>query len=207
MMYIFLTIFAAILAMICVIWFINERMKKPTDRHISETFSAVASRLLEIKESDDTFKFISDEIHRVCGNSIVLVQSYDRMYDQFYSKGISGFHSFLQKGVELWAADYMNTSFKPDEGSKMQILRGRFEELGGGVYRIASGKIPKRASKMVERFFKIKKIYGMGFVKNEVLFGNVLIIPIFGNNIPDANQLEAGINLISDALYKRRGNK
>ena len=211
MTYTSIALLGAISGVICVVWFliVNMRKLKPgvSAAHLEERFSAVASSISELNEADDMFKLIGEEIHKVCGNSFILIQSYDRLYDQFYFKGIYGISSLVQKGLQMLTDNYVNASFKLDDEAKKHILNGDLKEFEGGLYRAGSGKIPKEMCREVERFFKMNKFYAMGLVLKGQMFGNVIIIPLFGNKIEDEKKLEAGITLISEALHEKLGSK
>ena len=186
----------------------NKKMRTARDAVVSieDRFASVADRLLALKEVDDIYKIIGEEIHRVCENSFVLVDSYDSLYDQYYSKGIYGINRLVQKGIQM-SDNYLNAAFKLDDGAKKILSSGRLTEFEGGLYRVTSGRLPKEICREVESFFKMKKFYARGLISKGIMFGNVLIIPIYGNDIPDKNKIEAGIALVSDALYKKLGSK
>ena len=210
MTYLVAALLAAITALMCVIWILivnkNKQTAVPTDTQIAETFSAAAARLLDLSEGEDIYKAIADEIHKVCGNAFVLVNSFDKTYDKFSSKTVSGVNSLVQKGLEMLGPDYLKASFKMDDEAKKILTSGHLKEVEGGLYRVSFGKVPKEICEEIEHFFKIGKVYAMGFARKGGLFGNVIIIPIFGNISIDKKTIEASINLASIALYNKLGS-
>ena len=207
MSYTLLAILAAVLVVICTIIFLMVNKKKPAsgvvDARVIEKYSDISSKILELKEADDIFNTIGDGIHKLCGNCFVLVNSYDRLYDQFYTKGYFGVNNLIQKGLQMFSADYVNAAFKLDDESKKILISGRLTEFDGGLHKISSGKMPKEVANEIERFFKMKKFYARGLVSKGLLFGNAMIIPIYGHDIENKENVEAAIDLISDALYKK----
>ncbi|MEK7375948.1 MAG: hypothetical protein AABZ57_02100 [Candidatus Margulisiibacteriota bacterium] len=56
-----------------------------------------AARLKNLPDSEDIYKAISEEMHKLCGNShIVMVNSFDKKYDLLTIKAISGIGSLVQ---------------------------------------------------------------------------------------------------------------
>ena len=204
-------LFFAIIVLICIIGYLiickRKQMAGEAETKTAETFSDAVARLLDLPEGSDIYKAIAEEVHKICGNSFVVVNSFERMYDQFTIKAISGVNSLLKKGFEMLGVDYLNASFKLDDNAKMILTSGQIKEVEGGLYRITFGKVPKEICEEVEQFFKMKKMYAMGFARKGELFGNVIIIPIFGNEFNNRKTVEAAINLASSALFKRIGKR
>ena len=200
---------AAILVLVCIIILLivskNKQAAGASDVKMAETFSAAAARLLDLPEGEDIYKAIGEEVHKICGNSFVIVNSFERMYDQFIIKSISGVNSLIQKALQMLGSGYLNASFKLDDYAKAVLTNGQLKEVEGGLYRITFGKVPKEICEEVEQFFKMKKMYAMGFARKGELFGNVIIIPIFGNEFKNRKMVEAAINLASTALFKKIG--
>lgn len=210
MIYLIAALSAAVIVLVCMIGFLwlsnKKRCAGSDDAQPVEDLSDVAARVSHMAESDDVYKAIGDEVYRICGQSFVLVTAYDKMYDQNYFKAICGVSGLVQKGLQLVAADYVNAPFKLDGDAEANLMSGRLREVDGGLYRITSGKVLKEICEDIEGFFKMEKFYAMGFVRNGVRYGNVVIIPLYGHKIPDKKYVEAVVNLITEAVYGKIGN-
>jgi len=198
-----------ILVLICIIGLliINKRKQIAgnAESKAADTFSEAAARLLALTEGEDIYKAIGEEIHKISGNSFVIVNSFERMYDQFSIKTICGVNSLVQRALQILGSDYLNATFKLDEDAKKNLTSGHLQEVDGGLYRISFGKIPKEVCEEVESLFKMKKMYAMGFARKGGLYGNVIIMPIFGNELKNRKTIEAAINLASAALFEKIG--
>ncbi len=204
MVYLSAALVLLVLAASAAVFFLvlRKRSVVASDASIAEMFSSAAERLMSLDRSANIYGAIAEELHKVSGDSFVLVNSFDNMYDQFSSSAISGVGPLVQKALQMLGRDYLNTVFKLDGEARQILTSGRLKKVEGGIHRISLGKVPMEIAEDIDQFFKVRHFYAMGLTREGKLLGNVIIIPIFGNDLKDLRTVEAAVKLASAALSR-----
>ncbi|GEM_PF-4010981 len=202
MAYLFLALALLIMAAFAALLFFAMRKRSvvASDARIAEMFSSAAERLMNLDRRADVYAVIAEELHKISGDSFILVDSFDNMYDQFSSRAISGIGPLVQKALQMLGRDYLNTVFKLDNDARQILTSGRLKKVEGGIHRISLGKVPLEIDEDIDQFFKVRHFYAMGLTRESKLLGNVIIIPIFGNDLKGIRTVEAAVKLASSAL-------
>ena len=132
---------------------------------------------IQLDPKEDIYRFIGRKLKKIVGDSIVLVNSYDKASDSFQVRALEGFREKTKKVLKIIGKDLFTMSFPiNNEAARNAFISGELTKVPGGLYKLTFGQIPKGICHVLEKFLNVGKMYTCGFAKGKELFGNTLII-------------------------------
>jgi PAS domain S-box-containing protein len=148
--------------------------------------SQVAAQIMNETEWQIVHSTREDQIYTILGNGLqkILVSGYvavvllNEEAQAFQVQGSYGMGEHFDELVEAFHIDPAQINFYIDEMSDYTLAEyrsGKLERYQGGIYELASRKVPKAICQTIEKMLDIAQIYIMGFVQKEKNFGGVII--------------------------------
>jgi len=132
---------------------------------------------VQLDPKDDVYRFIGRKLKEIIGDSIVLVNSYDKASDSIRVRALEGFREKIKEVLKIIGKDPSTMSFPiKNEEARNAFISGELTKVPGGFYKLTFGQIPKSICHVLEKFLNVGKMYTSGFAKGKELFGNTLII-------------------------------
>jgi len=162
-----------------------------------------ATALIEMSNEDELFQYTADTLREICGGCSTIVNIRDRSNKNILVRA----HSLSKEQFRIARSQLGNRilgmSFPTYKNEKL-LKSGKLVHLKDGLYDISSGKIPKAVCSSIEKLTGIKALYTLGFTREEVLFGNVLIFETDENRSLNSSLIEAFIRQVSIAIERIR---
>ncbi len=129
------------------------------------------------------YQYIGNCLHLINPNAYIIVNSVDELKKKTTTEAIFGKSKNLNKVFSMLNFRLIGKNFGYDS-SLLELKDGKIKKFPSGLYELSFGKIPKKICQSIEKFLKIKIIYGIGFVLDKKLFANAAII------FPEKNDIE-----------------
>jgi len=170
--------------------------------------SESAMKFVELPHEEDIFKVIGQQLSYLVKNSYIIVTSYHPKDNTTEVKIVTGIKKRIKTILKILGRDPIGMRLKLDtQSAKERVMKGRLVEIKGGLYDLSFNKIPKKICATLEKAFGVKAIYSMGFVKENKLYGAVVIIPKKGFDLSRKTAIETFIYQASVALHKWHAEK
>ena len=156
-----------------------KRSEERGKKHIFEMgyLYKTALDFVQFDSKDDIYQFICKKLKEIVGDSIVLVNSYDKASDSFYVRSLEGVGKNIKYVLQIIGKDLFTMSFPiNNEEARNTLISGELLKVPGGLYELSFGQIPKSICHVLEKFLNVGEIYFSGFAKGKELFGDTIII-------------------------------
>ena len=167
--------------------------------------SKSALNFLTLSSDDDIFIFVGKSLSKFASKSIVVVFSYEQSSDIYNIRYISGIYPHINELVEIlgkspeefniklpakFTGKYLSDKFlkKIDYGLKSFLLNDRFLERANTI----------------QILLKINHCYSMGMVRDDKLYGGLLIATRNDSELIDAQTIETFIYQAGIALHRKQ---
>ena len=159
-----------------------------------EKLYKLTSQLSSIDSEKELYDFICLTLFELIPNSIVFINKVD--WQTRESKNISslGFNELKNSFKSILPVDLENLTFKINDASYNEMLSAKLIKINGGFYEYTFKYFPSQSSRLIEQIIGIKEIYGIGIVRNNVLYGNASIIIRNDSQVIDKSFIETFIN-------------
>ena len=132
---------------------------------------------IQLDPKEDIYRFIGRKLNEIVGDSIVLVNSYNKASDSFHVRALEGAREKIKKTLKIIGKNLFTMSFPiNNEEARNTLISGELLRIPGGLYELAFGQIPKSICHVLEKFLNVGEVYFSGFAKGKELFGDTLII-------------------------------
>lgn len=168
--------------------------------------SKATSDFVDFDTNEDIFEFVGKKIREMYPETIILINSFDENTSQTYLRNIIGFDKLYDKAKKILG--YEPLGFRTQLSSKAmnEALSGRLIDIQGGIEEISQGKIPGSICKILEKTFRLKQFYGIGFTQKGNLLGNAIIILRSNEHKINADIVETFVNQASVAIHRKIAN-
>ena len=162
-----------------------------------------ALTFLSLTLKDDIYNFIGKQLQRFIPNALIIVNQYNKSTNQIEIKKILGVNTYIEKILTILG--------KHPVGMKMQIditdLDLKSAKLNKIDIKIFSNKVVNTSKALIQTIIKALKIndfYYLGLTVENILFGNIGIIPLNNTKIENTNSIETFVYQASIALYRQQ---
>jgi len=176
-------------------------------RHIEDLqfLSAAAMRFAELREEDDLYRYIGEQIRVLVPDSIVVITSYEEKSDTFTVRKICGNETVVGRILHLIGNRISRMQFPGLKGlDRAGTAPGEFLKLNDDIYEFSSRRIPDPVCRLIKRIFPIDCIYSMSITRTGNLFGNVNIVISREATLDRMETLKIFINQAAVALQRKR---
>ncbi|MHC1775057.1 MAG: PAS domain S-box protein [Lentimicrobium sp.] len=162
-----------------------------------------ALEFIELGDHENIYEYIGQKVHKLAGNSIVMVTSFDESTQHATLQSLHGVGKTLDKVLKILRQHPVGMSSYLSPERKQDVL---FQKLTfrKDLYEMLSGAISRPVAKAFEKLFDIGKIYEMGFARRDYLLGDVTIIMPKNELLSNIEVIEAFIKVAAVALNRRQ---
>ena len=182
------------------------RSKEELHREISlnkelEFLKDTAMDLVEMNFDDDLYSYIARKISSICNHAYVVINMLDPETKRVVVKGVSGEYRYRNFVETLIGNPLISKSF-PFYRNHKKLKTGKLFQLNIGLYEIMGKEFPRNISRAIEKTLNIKRIFSIGFIRKDKLYGNALILLNDEQSTINTPLIEAFINQISIAIHR-----
>ncbi len=164
-----------------------------------------AMTFVKFPSNADIYDYIAKKVHSLAPDCYVAVNSFDEAETISTTMAFYGIEKHIEKILELLGRHPLGKSYAiNDKSYKQYLTTGKIELFPVDFYTLTFKQIPEHVCKMLENILGIDRIYGAGFSKTGTVFGNIMIIPPKGREIPNPGLITAFINQAAVALQRKR---
>lgn len=185
---------------------IIERFKLETaeKKHKKNIYYLAKSAInfLETSLEEDLYSTICETISKFSDNKIVIVSQIDQIKEELNLKSISGLGKLQTKILGMLNYNFFDKP-QPIPVELVNIYKeGKICQVEVSLYEFLLCKIPQSVCKSLQSILNISKIYSIGFMWNNVLYGNATILLKKHNNLDNKELIEAYSVQASIALQR-----
>ena len=163
---------------------------------------------IQFDPKNDIYQFIGKKLKKIVGDSIVLINSYDKASDSFRVRALEGVREKIKKALKIIGKDFFTMSFPVNnEVARSQLISSELLKIPGGLYELSFGQIPRSICHVLEKFFNVGEIYFSGFAREKELFGNIIIIMPKGVELNNREFINTFIKQAAIALQSKQAEE
>ncbi|MHA1441326.1 MAG: PAS domain S-box protein, partial [Candidatus Heimdallarchaeota archaeon] len=182
----------------------EEKNKHLNDLQI---LSNTAMDFVGLSSERDVYGYMGEKIREIVGDSIVIVAIFDPQEDIFKVKNISGISRQLRVVARILGTDPNTVEIPVNKKYIRFDTSGKIKTLEADLADLTDGKISKKQANLLIRLLRIGNVYSSSIVKEEILFGSIIISMKKGVEIKNLNLAEAFISQASVALLRRKAEE
>jgi PAS domain S-box-containing protein len=123
-----------------------KRSEEREKKHIAEMdfLYKTALNFVQLDPKDDIYRFIGRKLKEIVGDSIVLVNSYDKASDSLHVRALEGLGENKKYVLKIIGKDLFTRRFLiNNEEARSQLISGELLKVSAGLYKLTFGHIPK----------------------------------------------------------------
>jgi PAS domain S-box-containing protein len=190
--------------------------KKKTDgelsRHVNELrlLAEASDSFVQINDLDKIYDYLAQTIREISGANYLLLSLYDEKLQAIRPKIVMGFEPFRETLRRRFHIDFMQMIFylkdmRPDDFS--DFVSRQLVPVRDRMYGFSNRKIPRSICHIIEKLLAISSMHTMGFSWENQLYGGLTIFFKRGNELKNASQIEALVNLAAVAIKRLLAEK
>jgi PAS domain S-box-containing protein len=190
--------------------------KKKTDgelsRHVDELrlLAEASDSFVQINDLDKIYDYLAQTIREISGANYLLLSLYDEKLQAIRPKIVMGFEPFRETLRRRFNIDPMQMVFylkdmRPDDFS--DFVSRQLVPVRNGLYGLFNRKMPRSICRLIEKLLAVSSMHTMGFSWENQLFGGLTVIFKKGNELKNASQVEALVNLAAVAIKRLLAEK
>ena len=182
---------------------------KEDEKHIRDLafLSRTATGFLELSPEDNIYEFIAEQLKKLGGNSIIMVNSFDEATDCACCREVLGVGEKMGAIVSILGKHPVGMFLKIDNEARLGLTSRKLVKVPGGFYEFCFRRIPRTVCHAIEKVLDLGDIYAMGFAWKGKLFGSASILTHKGTQLADQTVIETFIYQASVALQQRRAEQ
>ena len=166
--------------------------------------SKSALKFLSFSSDDDIFIFIGKSLSKFASKSVIIVFSIDQSSNTSNIRFISGIYPHINSLIDILGKPPEDFVFKLPSKYKNKYLSERtLKELNGGLIPAMSDDWPGEKIEQIQKLLRVDKFYSMGVVRDNKLYGG-LLIATNGENPIDTQTIETFIYQAGIALHRKQ---
>ncbi len=185
-----------------------EEKEKEHHRNI-ELLSKTAMKFVEFPADKNIYNFIGEQLREFIGkDSYIVINTIDEEKSILTTRAVLGIGKFTDKIVKLLGRHPVGMTLDANDENLSELSDGKLHLNKEGLYVIFLKTVPKAVCNSLEKLLNIKKIYGIGFTKDNELFGTIVIILKEGaGELKNKQIVEAFLKQASIAVQKRQAEE
>ena len=168
--------------------------------------SASALKFLTFSSDDDIFIFIGKSLAKFVSKAIVVVFSYDQVSNTSNIRYISsGIYIYINDLVTILGQSPEDFTIKLPEKFKNRYLMGKtLKKIDNGLQSIISDDWSDQKADQIQKLLKVNHFYSMGMVRDNKLYGGLLIASNSETETVDTKTIETFIYQAGIALHRKQ---
>ncbi|MFA5856700.1 MAG: hypothetical protein WC867_05045 [Candidatus Pacearchaeota archaeon] len=159
--------------------------------------------IFSLQQESNIYEYVANNLHEFIGDSIIIVNSADEEFENIKIEALVGLGDKFSHITNLLGMNPLGKKYKMDETSKKDILKFKLNRIEGGIHSLSFKTVPKNICTLIEKAIGLKEIYGIGLVKNNIIFGSVIILIKEDNLEMDLELLESFIKIFAIAIKSK----
>ncbi len=135
-------------------------------------------QIVHSTSEEQIYTLLGDGLQKILVSGYVAVVTLNEEVQAFQIQGSYGMGKHFDELVEAFHIDPAQINFYIDEMSDYTLAKyrsGKLESYEGGIYELASRKVPRVVCQTIEKMLDIAYTYIMGFIQKDKNFGGVII--------------------------------
>jgi PAS domain S-box-containing protein len=123
-----------------------KRSEEREKKHIVEMdfLYKTALNFVQLDLKDDIYRLIGRKLKEIVEDSIVLVNSYDKVSDSLHVRALEGMGENIKYVLKIIGKDLFTRPFPiNNEEARSQLISGELLKVSAGLYKLTFGHIPK----------------------------------------------------------------
>ena len=165
-----------------------------------------ALKFLTFSSDDDIFIFIGKSLAKFVSKSIVVVFSYDQVTNTSNIRFISaGIYFYINDLVDILGQSPEDFTIEMPSKFKSKYLLGKtLKRIDNGLKSIISNKWSGEKTDQIEALLRVDHFYSMGMVRDNNLYGGLLIASNNQTDPADTKTIETFIYQAGIALHRKQ---
>jgi PAS domain S-box-containing protein len=174
-------------------------------QHLADTalLRDTAIGFIQLGRDADIYQYIADHLHRLVGQSYVVINSYDETTDRFTVRAVAGIGSRLETVLKVLGRNPVGSVFALAAEHRPEYASEKLLKIEDGVRGLSYGQLPTGLAKTIEKTFDLGGIYAMGMNWRGRILGTLNILMRRGTEVRDPGAVEAFINQAAIAIQHR----
>jgi len=169
--------------------------------------SNTALGFVDLTPKDNIYHYIGKQLKKFAGNSIVVINSFDKESDSLHVREVLGFGEYTEKALKIMGGHPKGRCVKISEEARVGLTSGELVKVPGGLHVLTFGDFPMSMCSALEKLLSLGDIYAMGITRKGELFGNVAILTRKGTELRNKNVVETFVRQASVALQRRQAEE
>ena len=185
-----------------------EEKEKEYHKNI-ELLSETAMQFVEFPTDKNIYNFIGEQLRELIGkDSYIVINTIDKEKSILTTRAVLGIGKFTDKIAKLLRRHLVGMTFDAKDAELVPLFDGKLHLNEEGLYGILLKVVPKAVCNSIEKLINIKKIYGIGFTKDNELFGTIVMFLKEGAcELKKKQLIETFIKQASIAIQKRQAEE
>jgi PAS domain S-box-containing protein len=171
------------------------------------SLSKGATALVELSPEEDIYHVIGKHLKEIIGDSIVFVNSFDSASERFCVRQALGLGEHMETVLKLIGRNPVGMTIPISNEAKLDLIRGKLENVPGGLHGLSVGKVPKAICQAIEKLLGLGGAYAMGFAWGGELFGSTSFLMRRGAELKNECIIETFVRQASVALQRRQAKE
>jgi signal transduction histidine kinase/ActR/RegA family two-component response regulator len=160
---------------------------------------------VEFPAAGNLYQFVAERLRDIVGDtSIIAVTGFDRTAGLHRLQTVLGLEQYAEQVRIALGRDMMDMTIMPEEPAGIALRSGRLTRLPEGVVELANGEWPPGAIAFAQDILEVTDIFGIGFVREELVYGGVVFVQRKGAREIDRAVVEAFVGQATAAISRRR---
>jgi len=165
------------------------------------------SDLVSINDPQEVYDYFTESIHSIYPRSIILYTSVDEAQNDTRLESISGIdNSFISKIKDIAGFNPLGRHYHLTAEHKKIFCKTKLHLYNGGLAEFSANGFPTAAARIIEKLFKINKIYTIGLSKDNNLIGAVHVFTLNDFEIEDGVFIETYTAYFSSIIQNLNSN-
>jgi PAS domain S-box-containing protein len=158
----------------------------------NEVINQVIIQLLKSKDTSEIYSIIGKSIKNLLPSSYVLITASDTEMKNFHIIKAFGLQNKINKLNKILGTDIYQIKFPTFSLTEEDLEKFHSAQLISfdGLYDVAVRKIPRPICKIIEKVFNVGKIYSIGFSREDIIYGSLIIILPKGQKLENKDAIE-----------------
>ena len=180
--------------------------KEKEKRKYIDLLSTTAMQFVEFPQNKNIYTFIGERLQEFTEkDSYVIVNSIENDDNILTTRAIVGMGKLFKKVAGLIGRNPMGMSYDAKDEDLVYLSDSKLHLYKGGLYGLSLKTIPKTVSKLIEKLLNIKSILTIGLIKDNKLFGSIIILlKQDANEHMNKQLIETFVKQASIAIQKRQ---
>ncbi len=166
--------------------------------------SRTAMGFIDMPEHLNIYEYIARSLEELLPGFRILVNEFDPEDGTTVVRAVAGEKGVLDSVIKLLGRSPVGVRTPMPPEHQKELLRQHVQIGPDGFYELSGRTLPEFVCRAIDRLLDIGTVYGMGFARKDILYGNVLLVAPRGTSLEDTSIIEAFVKQASVALQRHR---